>query len=121
MKNEIGVLYVAVGNRYYVDQALISKRSIERFCDIQFAIVTDLEIDSSEWDHVIPYNVKVKLNANNYMIPKLYGLKNTPFVRTLFLDSDTFILSDISTVFGLLDRFDGYILILPLFNLTLIF
>ncbi len=39
-------------------------------------------------------------------IDKIYGFIHTPFDKNIFLDSDTFIVEDISDLFHLLDRFE---------------
>lgn len=107
LDENLGVIYAAVGNTKYVEQALISKRSVQRFnSKIKFAILTDINVDEREWDVVIPYCTEVKLTPSNYMLPKLLGLINSPFEQTIFLDSDTFILDDLFPIFKLLDKYD---------------
>ncbi len=103
----LGVIYAAVGNIKYVEQALISKRSIQRFnSETKFAILTDICVEEADWDFVIPYHSDMKLKPSNYMLPKLQALINSPFEHTIFLDSDTFILDDITPTFELLKKFD---------------
>jgi hypothetical protein len=40
------------------------------------------------------------------MLNKVYYMGRSPYERTLFLDSDTYVAADISQLFSLLDRFD---------------
>ncbi len=101
----IGVLYLAIGEQYE-NQALESARSIIRFApNLKFAICTNLKNVNDFWDCKIEIEKK-GVTKKNYMLDKVLAFSKSPFDRTLYLDTDTYILSDISTVFKLLDRFE---------------
>lgn len=100
-----GIFYIAIGEEY-VQQAILSARSIRRFCDIPFALMTDREyhLDLSLFSSVRYVTKKSSTVLKTY--DRVLNLKNSPFENTLFLDTDTYILEDISPVFALLDKFE---------------
>lgn len=104
-KNIEGILYCARG-KSYLKQAEESVRSYKRFNpNLSCTVCTSEQADKSLWNEIIslPDEVSV-LNTN--MKDKLDTLTRSPYLHTLYLDSDTFVLDDISDLFLLLDRFD---------------
>ena len=109
MKKNKGVLYCATGNNQYINQAFLSASSIKKHnLEISCSICTDNvnEAESQKiWDNIIKIE-KSNVEHEQYMLDKLITLSKTPYEQTLYLDSDTYILDDISELFNLLNRFD---------------
>jgi len=96
-----GVLYIVFGSRYQAE-ARRSIDSLRRVCPtIRIAVITD-----SEWtDHPIPDLFILKPAEASYANRMRYAY-DSPFDRTLCLDSDTIVARDISSIFGMLDYYD---------------
>ena len=102
MSSEKGVLYVATGDRYFAEvrqSALSVKRHMP---GIPILLYTDKpEAFGAPFDEIR------KIEAPRYFfVDKVQPLKDAPFEKTLFLDTDTFVCGDVSDLFDLLDRFD---------------
>ena len=94
-----GVLYIARGDRY-VEAAVQSAQSVRRVNPgIPIAIATDGPAPA-EFDEAIALT-----EADGYRA-KILGMIASPFDRTLMLDVDTYVVGEISEVFGILDAFD---------------
>ena len=93
-----GVIYIATGEKH-VAEALVSARSLKRHMpDLPVTLYTDQAVVAPDMD-------VVGFAADGYLsrIPALVG---TPYERTLFLDSDTYVCGDLGGLFALLDEFD---------------
>ena len=99
---EKGIIYVATGDKY-VREAEISALSAKRIMpDIPIALFThSVEYSNPVFDLVY----RVEKYRNNFS-DKIDPLLSTPFRKSIFIDSDTFICEDISDIFNLLDSFD---------------
>jgi len=97
-----GVVYIATGSAY-VDEAIQSAQRLKQHTSLQCTLITNEPIEPSSIDNVIVNQNPSDRPDNSY---KLYNLEHTPYSRTLFLDSDTYLRSDISDLFDILDRFD---------------
>jgi hypothetical protein len=100
-----GFLYVA--NRpKFIEEALISVRSLKRFNNEPVCLIcaTGLQTEGlrESFDVVLE---REDLHRYTYL-SKIIGMQNSPFERTIFLDSDTFITDKISELFELLDLVD---------------
>lgn len=100
-----GYLYV-VNKLKFVNEAIISAKSVRQFSKLPIAIVCTQELATGEvysfFDSVI-----INLEINNYTyLSKIIGIQNSPFDRTIFLDSDTFVCADIQPLFEVLDMVD---------------
>ncbi|MEP6512601.1 MAG: hypothetical protein ABJA79_01935 [Parafilimonas sp.] len=95
-----GFLYVAMGKKYLME-AQISARSLKRFTQYPVAVITDDAGFKSDLFDIIIYN-----EPSEDFITKILGVKQTPFQRTVFLDTDTFVCSSINDLFSVLDLFD---------------
>ena len=94
-----GVMYVAWG-KAHVDVARRSAASVKTHNPgLQVAIWCAAGDDTSGFDQsfVIP---------SEMTRPKVGALKFSPFDETLYLDNDTMIRADLSSLFDLLQRFD---------------
>lgn len=100
-----GIIYVATGRRF-VDEALVSVRSVKKqMPDISIALYTDLpELTSAPPAGVD--TVFLLENATNSCRDKIRPLVDSPYEKTLFLDTDTYLCEPIYDVFTMLDRFD---------------
>lgn len=95
-----GVFFIAFGEKY-VDEAVHCARSIRDCSDLGIAILCD-RLDEAQrqlFDHaalIKPAHIRAKVDF----------LDRTPFDNTLYLDSDTQVLEDLSEVFGILEKYD---------------
>lgn len=100
-----GFLYVA-NRQKFVDEALISSRSLRRFNREPICLVCTSDLVSPQvkahFDEVIVFD---EMEKHTYL-SKVIGLQNTPFDNTIFLDSDTFITDTISELFKILELVD---------------
>jgi len=96
-----GILYAATG-RKFVAEAEASAASVKRLMpQIRIALASDSASGSKDFD----VQIEIKDAAHSF-IDKILAMKATPFERTLYLDTDTFMLGQPSGIFELLDRFD---------------
>jgi len=119
MKN--GVLYAVVGKKY-IDMALVSARSLLAHSVFPVAIISygnsdyvkqqgrDIEnlfvIDVAD---LIEETFSAEERRNNHMMSRFIKVKTmdlSPFENTLFLDSDTYVLGDVSPFFELIHASD---------------
>lgn len=100
MTDSCGILYVA-SNSSFRDEAIVSARSVKSvWPDIPIAIITDEPVDRELFNFV----KIVKMEGGN--IDKVRCIAQSPFQRTVLLDTDTYCLAAFPEVFDLLDRFD---------------
>jgi hypothetical protein len=107
---ECGVLYIAFGEQYR-REALASIAAFRRFHPrLPCCIITDSNIEP------LPPYVRILLRApeakQSFRAKPRY-LSESPFDRTLFLDTDTTTVRPIQDLFRLLDRFDIGVYMLP--------
>jgi len=103
-----GIVYTAVGKKKYIDQAQLSAKSAKRFQpEIHVTLVTDMPSEEKLdfIDNVVEIE-NLNVPGNQKMIYKLLAHLKTPYDYTLALDSDTYILDNISEMFDVLKRFD---------------
>jgi hypothetical protein len=97
---EMGVVYVAVGEQY-CEEARRSIESVKQICPRLSICVFS---DQSQWDSIdFYYSIKP---THNKCLHKIKPLRQSPYQKTLFLDTDTVVYSDIWEAFDLLDHFD---------------
>ena len=104
MNNKVadkGFLYIAFGDAF-TKEALMSIKSLKRFNDEPVALFTDLE-KTPEMDEIVDVYAKIQPNHTR---AKVDFVSHTPFNKTVYLDSDTVIVRNISDMFDILDRFD---------------
>jgi hypothetical protein len=99
---ERGVLYKATGESY-IKEAEYSARSVKNnSSDLRTAIITDDEVTSNYFDMIIePTKPLRNDNSSNILYPD-----KSPFDRTIYLDTDTYVCSNISSVVNLLEDFN---------------
>ncbi len=100
-----GYLYVA-NQKKFINEAIVSAQSIKRFSSLPIALVTNLEVIDDEVKHFFDEIVVVSELKEHTYLAKIIGIQNSPFQNTIFLDSDTFVCSDISELFDLMKIVD---------------
>lgn len=101
--SEKGILYIAFGQAF-TQEAMMSLMSLRRYMkDVPVCFMTDCcEQVSSLKDE----NVMVVKIQPQHIRSKVDFVYHTPFKKTIYLDSDTIVVRDISDVFETLERFD---------------
>jgi hypothetical protein len=95
-----GVLYVTSGLTY-LNEAIVSARSIKSvWPDVAIAIIADRPVEAEVFDIV---QIETMEGSN---IDRVRYIGQSPFERTVQLDSDTYCLEAFPELFDLLDRFD---------------
>jgi hypothetical protein len=99
-----GIIYVASG-RTFIEEASSSAKSVRRHMpDVPITLFTHQRVSPPGIDDVV---VDERLEkGNNPKEGKIASLSRTPYDRTLFLDTDTYICGDVSELFPLLDAFE---------------
>jgi len=108
MRNK-GVVYIAFSNKtkhthlandHYINEAIFSAKSIKKLHPkLHITLFSDIDPQQDCFD-------AVKIVAIDCIRVKQELLLQSPYKRTLYLDSDTGIVGPIEEVFDLLDRFD---------------
>jgi len=97
-----GVLYVATGKKY-LDEAVTSAQSVKTFMP---HLHTTIFTDDPDFHSACFDEIRHIKNPQYSYIDKIEPLKASPYHRTLYLDSDTYISCNFEELFMLLDRFD---------------
>ena len=105
MAEEKGVVYIATG-RKFVDEALISVRSVKSVMpELPITLFTDLpELVDAPPEGVD--TVSLLTDVSKSCLDKMYPLLETPYEKTLFLDTDTWLCERVDELFTVLDRYD---------------
>ncbi|MCX7745006.1 MAG: hypothetical protein N2167_10630 [Flavobacteriales bacterium] len=100
-KPQYGYLYIAVGEMFR-NEAEQSCRSLKRFTRFPVVLITDepnyqtVYFDSVIYADDLGHSFEVKIR----------GMMRSPFQRTIYLDTDTFVCASIDSIFEFLDYFD---------------
>lgn len=95
-----GILYVATEDQF-VQEAVISAKSVKKSMGADITLVTNKQRSIDIFNEIIV------LGGPEYgFIDKIYGMMESPYDQTLYLDTDVHVESDISGLFDLLDNFD---------------
>jgi len=97
-----GILYIATGDDF-VKEAEISAQSVSKAMpNIPIAIATDARPEY-KFDHV------VNISKPHYGFQdKITQMSRSPFDKTLYLDTDVFVNTDVNEVFELLNEFEKH-------------
>lgn len=96
-----GVVYVAIGDSY-LEEARQSASSLKAIHpNLLITLFSSTSVSASCFNEFILIE-----HPQPTHLDKLYGIVRSPYERTLFLDTDTYICGEIDSVFDLLDRFD---------------
>ena len=102
---EKGIVYIATG-RKYVDEAVVSARSAkDNMPDIRITLFSDFTGDQVDFGGLFDGVVKI-IDADGSCRDKIRPLLESPYEKTLFLDTDTYICEPVYDLFEMLDRFD---------------
>ncbi len=101
--NTKGVIYTAGGKQKFVDEAIYSAKSLKKYnASLKTTLFTDFKnLKSKYFDNII-YQEPVK-HPQKY---KIENMLNSPYDFTLYLDSDTQIVSNIEELFDFLATYD---------------
>jgi len=100
-RRDAGVLYYAIGAQY-LDEAAISARSVrDRMPGLPLALITDQSPPENLFDMVFPPEDGLGFKAQ-----KMAALKRSPFEKTLYLDTDTYMAAPVPELFEALDDYD---------------
>lgn len=103
--NEKGFLYIA-NRQKFIDEAIISAKSLKRFSREPICLICPKKLVTKELEKVFDIiETNEKIEAYTYL-SKVVGLRLTPFNKTIFLDSDTFVTDSISELFDILNLVD---------------
>jgi hypothetical protein len=95
-----GFVYVATGERY-TKEVLLSVTSLKRVMpDARVCVFTDRKLASPHFDE------QVLLDEPHFSFADKIQMGRSPFERTIFLDTDTYVCDDVRDMFGLLDTHD---------------
>lgn len=97
---DIGIFYIAFGDKY-VNEAVHSSKSVKEVSTIKTAILCD-KID----EELKKYFDFINFIRPKHIRAKVDYLECTPFEYTLYLDSDTQVMEDISYLFDILKKYD---------------
>jgi hypothetical protein len=93
-----GIVYIAF-NDAFVNEAKLSAESVKRFSDIPITLFTDKKVNCKYIDDT-------KIIESDHIRSKVDFISESPYDKTIYLDSDTVIVRNISDMFDVLDRFD---------------
>jgi hypothetical protein len=96
-----GILYVATGERFLAEAVASACRAKQLMPDVPRAIASDRKPEGDLFAHWIPI-----ANPRGTFADKIAPLSDTPFERTLFLDTDTYLCEPVPELFELLTRYD---------------
>lgn len=102
-----GILYTAIGDEFVEEAANSANRLQDLGVEYPTAIITDQEVAPECFDHVIQID-RTANDRQDWLFTRLDNLSRTPFDRTIYLDTDTWVVAEnaVSELFELLDRFD---------------
>jgi len=104
-KRRQGVLYIATGERHVLC-SINSAKSVLHNCKGKVGVSICCDKENEKLSKKSELFDQVILIKNPHRRSKVDYLAHTPYERTLYLDSDSFVVSDITEMFDLLDRFD---------------
>lgn len=105
MTNSAGILYIAFGDSF-TKEGVMSYLSLRRYMhDVKVCFMTD-RTDLLDQHVADDKNLIVTKIQPTHIRSKVDFVSKTPFKRTLYLDSDTLVVRDLSDIFDSLDRFD---------------
>lgn len=97
-----GCIYVATGNSH-LEEAIRSARSFKAAMpEVPIWLWGDLD---PACDHLFDRFVRIESPARSFE-DKIFPLLQSPFEKTIFLDSDTYVCAPLHDVYEILDRFD---------------
>lgn len=98
-----GILYIASGRKYHNEAVNAIKRTKKIMPSVPIALCTDWKGENKCKE--IDYYIELE-NPSYTFGDKVNNYYNSPFDKTIFLDTDTYIIDSIEVLFEMLDRFD---------------
>jgi hypothetical protein len=102
-----GIVYSGTGD-FYIAEAIRSARSSLRHNKLPHVIFSSTDVDGGEGLSISRFEP----SGNPYR-DKIANMRRSPFERTIYLDSDTFVVDEIGHVMGLLARYDMAVAFAP--------
>jgi hypothetical protein len=105
---EQGYLYIAGGNQTYMQEAVISAQSLRRVDpNAHITLITDKEAQSDIFNQIV---IRSRGDFSSWKSGLAYKVEHmyvdSPYEKTLFLDSDTYFYENCEAIFDLLDHYD---------------
>ena len=105
---DAGVVYYAIGQKWTGEmvrsaksvKACMSGLPIAVFCDSDLLCEAIFDAPKSLFDFILPLHASISVKQ-----AKMHTLLNSPFERTLYLDTDTLVVEPVWEIFELLDQF----------------
>jgi len=105
--NECGYLYVAAGDPKYLQEAEISATSLKAVDPAaHISLITDKPIAGALFDKTIIHPVAFTAWRAGVAYRTKHIYNDSPYEKTLYLDTDTYVYEPCHALFGLLDHFD---------------
>ncbi len=96
-----GILYIATGEEYRQEAVLSAKSVKNAMPSIQIGIITDSDPQDAVFDDIII------IESPQYdFTDQISYLSDSPYDRTVYLDTDIYVTEDISDLFTLINEFD---------------
>jgi hypothetical protein len=102
-----GIVYSGTGD-FYIAEAIRSARSSLRHNSLPHVLFASEQVEPAE-DLVV---TRFEPSGNPYL-DKIANMRRSPFERTIYLDSDTYVVEEIGHMLGLLDRYDMAVAFAP--------
>ncbi len=99
MRQEKGIVYIAVGAAFVKDAERSARSARQRHPGLPICLFSDVASREPVFD--LWFEIK-----DAHRRSKLDCIMRTPFDKTLYLDADTRVIGSIEEPFGLLDRYD---------------
>jgi hypothetical protein len=95
-----GILFLAKGSDFIADAHQSAQRIRSVMPDTPISIFTNEEIDAPYFDNIIIDDSEFTL------CDKPIALEQSPYDKTIYIDTDTYLKEDISEIFDILDAFE---------------
>jgi hypothetical protein len=95
-----GVMYCSTGE-FYVAEAIRAASSSLRVNDVPHVLFADVDVDPPAGMTVSRFEP-----TGEFFADRIANMRRSPFERTLYLDSDTYVVDDVVHVLALLDHYD---------------
>lgn len=95
-----GIVYIGT-DEDFITKAKFAAQITKKVMDLPITLIADRPVETDIFDSVIIDNSPTQSFSD-----KPRNLLDSPYDRTLYLDSDVYLLEDISEIFDLLDEFD---------------
>ncbi len=105
--HECGYLYVAAGDPQFIQEAVISATSLREVDPAaHITLVTDKPFDGSLFEKIVVRPVEFTAWRSGLAYRTKHIYQDSPYEKTLFLDTDTYFYEPCHALFELLDYFD---------------